>query len=103
MISHEEARLGQFPIEHWVRESVHGFELRLRTIMAGTPMKTQTVRYPSNWWQALKDRWLPNWAKARWPVKFTTHELKATRLLSDVPVPKGQRSVIYYEFFPEDP
>lgn len=26
--------------------------------------------WPADWWQALKDRWLPEWALKRWPVKL---------------------------------
>lgn len=30
---------------------------------------TIEVEYPADWWQAFKERWFPNWAKERWPVK----------------------------------
>lgn len=26
--------------------------------------------YPETWWDAFKERWYPNWAKRRWPVKM---------------------------------
>jgi len=27
-------------------------------------------RWPATWWDAIKDRWFPGWAKHRWPVKW---------------------------------
>jgi len=27
--------------------------------------------YPADWWQALKERWFPRWAKRHWPVQMT--------------------------------
>ena len=31
----------------------------------------QTVEYPSDWWQAFKERFFPVWARRRWPVHRT--------------------------------
>lgn len=30
----------------------------------------QKYQYPENWVEAIKDRWLPQWARKRWPVKY---------------------------------
>ncbi|HUW35291.1 MAG TPA: hypothetical protein VM223_27080 [Planctomycetota bacterium] len=55
----------------------------LREILA---VRHPTVfRYPADWWEALKDRWLPARWKRRWPVVFK--EVHAERLLWDWPVP----------------
>lgn len=27
-------------------------------------------KWPADWWQAFKERWLPKWALTRWPVKY---------------------------------
>ena len=32
------------------------------------------LRWPDGWWQALKDRWFPAWAKGRWPVRMVSKE-----------------------------
>lgn len=29
------------------------------------------IRYPSDWIEALKERWSPSWMREKWPVKFT--------------------------------
>jgi len=40
---------------------------------------SKTVRYPADWWQALKERWFSRAAKARWPVKWQVIEVKLER------------------------
>ena len=40
--------------------------------MPGQKFDPVTISYPSDWWQAFKERWLP-WLSARWsPVRRTT-------------------------------
>lgn len=29
-------------------------------------------RWPSDWWQAFKERWFPKWWLKRWPVNYQT-------------------------------
>ena len=29
------------------------------------------AKYPSDWWQALKERWFKPWMLRRWPVRYT--------------------------------
>ena len=33
--------------------------------------------YPSTWWDAVKARWFPQWAKDRWPITYETVTIKA--------------------------
>lgn len=33
-------------------------------------VKTETIRWPSTWIEAIKDRWAPAWVKRRWPVQW---------------------------------
>lgn len=53
-------------------------EPRMRTMtlnaftrLAGQRFEPIHVAYPRDWWQALKQRWYPAWALARWPVVET--------------------------------
>ncbi len=32
-------------------------------------------QYSKTWWDAVKQRWFPNWAKKRWPVQHTVIKL----------------------------
>jgi len=36
--------------------------------------KAKPIQYPATWWEAVKERFLPEWAKRRWPVKYTVIE-----------------------------
>jgi len=29
------------------------------------------VKFPKDWWQAIKDRFLPQWLRSRFPIKYT--------------------------------
>lgn len=31
---------------------------------------SEHIEYPRDWWQALKERWYPAWAKKRWPIRY---------------------------------
>lgn len=35
----------------------------------------EIIRYPADWWQALKERFAPAWFRDRYPVKFTEHTI----------------------------
>ena len=45
--------------------------LQFRTWIHGMTKERVTVHetWPSDWWQAFKERWFPQWALRRWPVK----------------------------------
>lgn len=36
-------------------------------------VKHLEIEYPDGWWEAFKDRWLPEWALKRWPVRYICH------------------------------
>ncbi len=40
--------------------------------------KTETVTYPTTWWDAFKERWFPKWLMVDGidPVQYTTHTFK---------------------------
>ena len=42
-------------------------------------------RYPRDWWQAVKARFAPHWALARWPVAETVVEARALYPMLSIP------------------
>jgi hypothetical protein len=60
--------------------------------ITSTVARQHYVRYPATWVQALKERFLPAWAKARWPVRHTVVEITARLLFPSMPPPtrKGE-------------
>lgn len=39
------------------------------------------VRWPSDWWEAVKERWAPAWVLSRWPVRYERRRLEAAEWL----------------------
>lgn len=37
----------------------------------------RTIRYPKDWWQALKERWFPRGFKKWWPIEYTVIDVYA--------------------------
>jgi hypothetical protein len=48
-------------------------ELRLRGFLWAQQIEQFSYRQPEDWWQAVKERWMPAWALSHWPVKYTRH------------------------------
>jgi len=67
----------------------------LTGIVLGHKFQHHEVKYPADWWQAVKERWFPRWAKKRWPVVYIVRVFDAAALYPDfrTEIP-GQRVVI---------
>jgi hypothetical protein len=54
--------------------------LSLETYVMGLPEKTIIIheKWPTDWWQALKERWWPRWALRRWPVEYKHLDIHET-------------------------
>lgn len=61
--------------------------LHIRQEILGRQLEYVDVRYPADWWQAFKDRWYPEWAKKRWPVRETVTFLIARELYPSMAMP----------------
>jgi hypothetical protein len=48
-----------------------GITVRIIQEVYGRQSPRLTYRYPRDWWQAFKQRFLPAWALKRWPVTET--------------------------------
>jgi hypothetical protein len=72
----------------------------LMTLHAFVPAqkKTHTVRYPADWWQAVKDRWYPAWALSRWPVVYRQITVDAHRTWEHLPVTAPDKWGQSFEF-----
>ncbi len=46
----------------------------------------EVIRVPLTWWDAVKERFAPDWFLARWPVDY--REIRADAMLPDVPLPQ---------------
>jgi len=46
-----------------------------RAVVAGQGLRT--IRYPKDWWQAFKERWLPKIFRKWWPVEYKIIDIYA--------------------------
>ena len=54
--------------------------LIIRGYIWGESGKTQTIRYPATWWDAVKERWFPIWLLSRYPATYREHEISLKTL-----------------------
>ena len=54
-----------------INEVTGEFEITLHGFVWGERVQQTIVQYPRDWWQALKERWMPKRWRARWPIVYT--------------------------------
>jgi len=52
-----------------------------------TRKHVERVQWPTDWWEAVKERFAPRWARERWPVRYTAKELDARAIWPSFPYP----------------
>lgn len=76
---------------------------RLTQTIWGRKVGERLVRWPADWWQAVKERWFPGWALRRWPVEYAWATIEARDLFPAVVVPPGaRRTLVYQASYPQD-
>lgn len=63
-----------------VRESQKMLIAELRGYILSEKIQSVVIKYPANWIEAIKDRWLPSWAKKKWPVVMARRVVDAVAL-----------------------
>lgn len=58
-------------------------ELRLAVYGKDHPDR-HVIRFPADWWQAVKERFAPAWFRDRWPVVFTEIGVSLKELYPDI-------------------
>jgi len=72
--------------------------LRMTKQIISHKLGDRLISFPSNWKEAFKERWFPDWAKGRWPVKRTEYDALAVfpNFLKDHPIPEPLKRDSYY-------
>ncbi len=52
--------------------------------------KKVTFKYPSDWWEAFKERWFSAWLLEKYPVKYTHKEFQVKATYPDLVVQNHQ-------------
>ena len=58
-----------------IDQEINMYRIRLRGFLYGESVEKHTIKYPKDWWQALRERWFPRWVLNRWPVRYTVHHI----------------------------
>ena len=56
-------------------------------------LEDYTFKAPSDWWEAVKERWFPAWALKRWPVCYRVDTINVLALYPQIPVMPGMKTV----------
>jgi len=94
----------------FVDDAIDGVKPAILLYLAGTKVQTntlcpQTVHVPESWWDAIKERFSPTWARHRWPVRYRTIETVTVQeyfhifphiRISELGT-KGKRYLIFHE------
>ena len=49
----------------------------VRGFVLGRTQSEVQVKFPSDWKQAIKERFAPKWILAKWPVQYSVYSMKA--------------------------
>lgn len=80
----------QFVLDRIARNMV----LTLRAKILGE--KVDTIQYPANWWEAVKERWAPKWFLKKHPVKYRKIDVMA--FYPKLAFPKERHFVEFYKY-----
>lgn len=72
LLSKETMLMRNSELKAWIDQQARGMILELRTMAVAKHRKEEIdwVKYPSDWWEAFKERWFPKWMLRRWPVNY---------------------------------
>ena len=58
----------------------------LKTWILGQQKTIEIIKYPLNWIEALKERWLPPWLLKKYPVKYIEKTFNAIAMFPNLKV-----------------
>lgn len=50
-------------------------KLKMQGFLWGESGDTIKIKYPVDWWEAVKERWFPKWLLKKFPVKYVIHTI----------------------------
>ena len=86
----------------WIDRATDDIVLRIEGFVWGKNLDAQEVRYPANWIEAVKERWLPKRIRRRWPVRYTIVRIEARFLYPEArrAMPPGVGRVVAAVYAP---
>lgn len=83
----KDIRGGHWSMHTQVPPMIDGLVVTLAGYLASHPVKEVHIQYPADWWEAVKDRWFPAWARVWCPVRYTTHHYDARFVFPNMAFP----------------
>jgi hypothetical protein len=93
----EQALFGEPPridIQEHTRFMADQAIMTIRQNIWGLEVQRQECKWPADWWQAFKERWYPEWAKKRWPVRYEQYVITARELYPQVSLPPDRYNAV---------
>lgn len=76
-------------IDSYLDATMDSLVIRLNASIAGESLTKFYKVYPSNWWEAVKDRFLPNWYKRRFfPVQYDVIDIEVAAMYPKYVLPE---------------
>lgn len=72
-----------FNFDSWISDTSRNLVVELNRFVWGEKLEPKIIEYLENWKEAFKERWFPEWAKRKWPVKKTRHAVSFDILYPD--------------------
>lgn len=82
----------QFPRD--IAEDVaHNLIVQIKAAVATESLEPIEIKYPENWIEAVKERWLPKRLKKKFPVKYKSEKVGADVFYPNISLPEYQSYV----------
>ena len=68
----------------------------------GEKLREIESKWPADWWQAVRERWVPAWWLRRWPVRYKRERIEAWTVYPSMPKPRSATVFKRVEVWPEE-
>lgn len=90
------AALRQFQVREYMDNTFNVMVYELDGVIAGRVNQEVEVKYPKNWWQAVKERFFPKVLIKRYPVEYQVYKLTATECYPEIQL-KDKQSFVFVQ------
>ena len=74
-------------VQEWREEAMRSMVLAIIASVASKKYEFKAVRFPSDWWQALKHRFFPLWLQKKFPVQWDEYKAEACAYYPTIEIP----------------
>jgi hypothetical protein len=81
----------EFPamVETAIDDGAEMILAHIRSLVLSQHLETLTLKAPSDWWQAFKERWAPRWFLDKYPVEYTVKSIEIAALFPKMVTTRG--------------